>query len=255
MEEKIDKQYKLTIVTIVFNNVTEIETTILSVLQQKFRNIEYIIIDGGSTDGTVEIIKKYSSFITYWISESDDGIYNAMNKGIKIATGEWIMFLNAGDYLYSHNTLESIFQTSYKNVDVIYGDICFVYPNAEKIKKSDKNLSNFHRYLPIFHPSTFVKTSIMKRYMYDENYKIAADYKFLYSLYRNKYVFQKVDIIVSYFDINGISNKNKLLAMKENFKVRSLEKKHIWIPKFLLYSIYHFLKNLNQNHLKKAMFI
>ena len=99
---------KITIVTISYNIVTYIEKTILSVVNQTYPNIEYIVIDGGSTDGTLDVIKKYSDKITYWVSESDKGIYDAMNKGIDAATGDWINFMNAGDVFYHNNVIDEI---------------------------------------------------------------------------------------------------------------------------------------------------
>ena len=99
---------KISVITVAYNASRYIETTILSVINQTYSNIEYIIIDGGSTDGTVDIIKKYSNKISYWISEPDKGIYDAMNKGINKATGEWINFMNAGDTFHNPDTLSAV---------------------------------------------------------------------------------------------------------------------------------------------------
>lgn len=113
----------ISVVTVSYNAVSTIEQTILSVINQTYPHIEYIIIDGGSTDGTVDIIKKYADKIAYWVSEPDKGIYDAMNKGIKVATGEWINFMNSGDCLYRNDTIEKILNKSSttNNVSIIYG--------------------------------------------------------------------------------------------------------------------------------------
>ena len=122
----------ISVVTVSYNAVSVIEQTIFSVINQTYPNVEYIIIDGGSTDGTVDIIKKYADKITYWVSEPDKGIYDAMNKGIELATGEWINFMNAGDSFYSFSILELIFgQTIFSN-DIIYGDTLFLAPRSEE---------------------------------------------------------------------------------------------------------------------------
>jgi glycosyltransferase involved in cell wall biosynthesis len=118
-----DKKPIITVITVARNCEDTIEDTIVNVINQKFRNIEYIIIDGASSDNTLEIIKKYERSIDYWISELDNGIYDAMNKGIDLATGDWINFMNAGDSFYNYNLFSTIFdQFEYNKFDVIYGD-------------------------------------------------------------------------------------------------------------------------------------
>lgn len=113
----------ISVVTVSYNTVATIEQTILSVINQTYPNIEYIIIDGGSTDGTIEIIKKYENRIHFWISEPDNGIYDAMNKGIDKATGQWINFMNAGDCFHDNKVLESLFgENNYDNCIAIYGN-------------------------------------------------------------------------------------------------------------------------------------
>ncbi len=114
-------QPKVSIVTVVYNDAKGLEKTIKSVINQTYKNVEFIIIDGGSTDGTVEIIKKYEDYIDYWVSEEDKGIYDAMNKGIKAATGTWINFMNAGDVFVDCEVLSSIDFLAYQNLYLIYG--------------------------------------------------------------------------------------------------------------------------------------
>lgn len=127
----------ITIITVAYNAVKDIENTILSVLNQTYPNIEYIIIDGGSTDGTLDIIKKYEDKISYWVSEADKGIYDAMNKGALKATGEWLNFMNAGDTFYDQQVLEKVFKDNdWSDADVIYGDINIEYPKKKKVKKT-----------------------------------------------------------------------------------------------------------------------
>lgn len=116
------KKSKVTVVTVVFNNKDGIRGTIESVINQTFP-LEYIIIDGGSTDGTVDIIKEYDAQIDYWVSEPDNGIYDAMNKGIKAATGEWILFMNSGDTFHNEYVVERIFHNHIMTMLALFGEI------------------------------------------------------------------------------------------------------------------------------------
>ena len=145
----------ISIVTVSYNAVLTIEQTILSVINQTYPNVEYIIIDGGSTDGTVDIIKKYANKIAYWVSEPDKGIYDAMNKGGLKATGDFIQFLNAGDWFENEYVIEKIFKDWYKRVDVIYGDMIIRRSDGVYYAKA-QDLSHFENDFPLFHPSTFI---------------------------------------------------------------------------------------------------
>ncbi|ROT05017.1 glycosyltransferase, partial [Muribaculaceae bacterium Isolate-104 (HZI)] len=112
---------KISVVTVCYNAADSIEQTMLSVLNQSYPYIEYIVIDGGSTDGTVDIIKKYADRLAYWVSEPDKGIYDAMNKGIAAATGSYINFMNSGDSFYDNRVVEAIFKDGCDSADIIYG--------------------------------------------------------------------------------------------------------------------------------------
>ena len=149
----------ISVVTVSYNAVLTIEQTILSVINQTYPNVEYIIIDGGSTDGTVDIIKKYADKIAYWVSEPDKGIYDAMNKGGLKATGDFIQFLNAGDWFENEHVIEKIFKDWYKRVDVIYGDMIIRRSDGVYYAKA-QDLSHFENDFPLFHPSTFIARSV-----------------------------------------------------------------------------------------------
>ena len=127
---------KITIITVSYNAATSIEPTILSVINQTYPNIEYIVIDGGSNDGTVDIIKKYQNKISYWVSEPDKGIYDAMNKGIRMATGDWINFMNAGDTFFCDTSLNLLFiPEPESDIDIIYGDTEFIYAFGKYVRQ------------------------------------------------------------------------------------------------------------------------
>lgn len=198
----------ISIVTVCFNAVNNIEETILSVISQSYENIEYIIIDGGSTDGTVDIIKKYESKIHYWISEPDKGIYDAMNKGIDKAIGEWINFMNAGDSFCDNNTVEQCVLSikNNSNTDIIYGDTIAIFKNG-KFLSTPKNINLLNKHTVFCHQSSFIKTSVASKYKFDVKYKILADYNLFRKLYFSNYIFKYINIPISNYEAeNGISS-------------------------------------------------
>jgi glycosyltransferase involved in cell wall biosynthesis len=153
-----------------------------SVLNQTFQDFEYIVIDGGSTDGSVNLIRKSKDSLAYWISEKDTGIYNAMNKGIKQARGEYLLFLNSGDYLYKEDVLDRIIEKQLKS-DIIYGDMILDLEDIDSrkmIKIKEKKISQYFfmkNSLP--HPCSFIKKSLFDKIgLYNESLKIVADYEF-----------------------------------------------------------------------------
>jgi glycosyltransferase involved in cell wall biosynthesis len=214
------KDITITVVTVSYNAKEVIEQTILSVIEQTYPRIEYIIIDGGSTDGTVEIIKKYESKIAYWASEPDKGIYDAMNKGLDKATGDWINFMNAGDCFYDKFTVEkAVNRFHLLSPAVVYGD--FVSKTSIGLfpqKLTPFFLSNKYIYgKDICHQSVFVKTILAKAIRFDLNYPISADFKMLYEIYKLNYPFFYISEPVAIFEVeNGISINNAMRAYKEN---------------------------------------
>lgn len=228
----------ITIITVCYNASSTIEQTILSVINQTYSNIEYIIIDGNSTDGTVDTIKKYENKISHWISEPDKGIYDAMNKGIKSATGEWINFMNSGDTFYSNTILNEIFLNSVFSCDVIYGNTNYIYSNGNVIKKAGKITSK--KYMPFTHQSSFVKTSLLKSFGFDCQYKICADRNFFYQLYLNKKKFKQIDYIISNYEAEeGISSINTNILYLEIGKIENKTSNIIWRINYFIRSIYN----------------
>jgi glycosyltransferase involved in cell wall biosynthesis len=212
---------KLSIITINLNNFSGLEKTIQSVIDQTFKDYEYIVIDGNSMDGSVEIIKKYSSGINYWISEPDTGIYNAMNKGIRKAQGEYCLFLNSSDYLISSATLQDVFNeiSNMNPADIFYSDlirtdgILIKYPNNLSIK--DLVLST------ISHQNSLIKRSLFYDHgFYNEDLIIASDWEFfLYEFWKYKSNFIHIKTNISIFDINGISFNNTPERSAENITI------------------------------------
>ncbi|MFD1769671.1 glycosyltransferase family 2 protein [Sphingobacterium suaedae] len=213
---------KLTIVTINLNNMLGLAKTLMSIQSQTTPNFEYIIIDGGSTDGSVDLIRDFSQ-VNHWVSEKDAGVYDAMNKGIKIAKGDYILFLNSGDTLFSSKTLENVLP-ELGTEDIIYGNLLlddktkpYVYHFPPKL--SFKYL--FHHFLG--HPSTFIKKNLFERFGYYETiYKIVADWAFMVRVIAKENVSTRgIDQIISIFDMNGMSadpkNTPAILEERETF--------------------------------------
>lgn len=202
----------ITIITVCFNAISSIEKTILSVINQTYPNIEYIIIDGSSTDGTIDVIKKYDDKITYWISEPDKGIYDAMNKGIDLAKGEWINFMNCGDTFYSKFIIENLIKRINSDSDIIYGDTSIQTAIGKYIKSA--SIVSERNYMPFVHQSSFVKTFILKNEMFDTNFKICADRNFFYQSFKKKFKFQYVKLVISNFEAEASFSSNNLIKLE-----------------------------------------
>lgn len=217
----------LSIVTICKNEVKRIEKTLFSVFEQTFKDYQYIIIDGGSNDGTKEIIRKYEHKFDVIISEPDDGIYNAMNKAIDYCRGEYIYFLNSGDILYSRNTLEKIFSYGIKG-EIVFGNIAIKELDGKQslLTMPNKLTIPFLSKKTIPHQATFTKKGLFEKVgKYEEKYTIAADYKFsLKAIYEKNCSVQYIPEIFAIFDCSGFGTLNvekrereKKLAQREVF--------------------------------------
>ncbi len=216
---------KISIITVVWNNKDTIKCAIDSVLNQTYKKIEYIIVDGASTDGTIDIIKSYGNKISRFISEPDDGLYDAMNKGIKVATGNIIGILNSDDFYIDNNVIKKVANIfKEKGVDSMFADLVYVKPNnLDKVVRyydSSKFLPNKFQYaLYPAHPTFFVKKEIYDKYgIFKTNYKIAADFDLMARfLYTNR---------ISYYYLNEAIIKMRLGGVSSSFSsvwINSLE--------------------------------
>lgn len=196
----------ISIITVSFNSAKTIEKTIESVINQTYKNIEYIIIDGGSTDGTLDIINKYKDKISYFISEKDGGIYDAMNKGSKIAKGEYLNFMNSDDYFFSDSSIEECIPHLGGINDIVYGDVEVRY---EKFKFIKRKLSPKYLWAaPANHQSSFIKRETMLNYGYNVSNNIVADYEFFLNVYYNKGKVLKINKTIASFSTGGYSQQN-----------------------------------------------
>ena len=208
---------KLSIITVNYNNVEGLRRTIESVILQTFKDYEWIIIDGGSK----ELIEQNQQYFSYWCSEKDKGVYHAMNKGIGHSTGEWIIILNSGDYLYSDNTLLEAVNAISDNVDIIYGDSVEDNKGYKKIVEA-QNDPGIMKYWPAYrHGSSLVRGELHRRELFDLSRKdlgYALDWELIHRLYVKGYVFKKVNTIIECYEKDGLSN-NEILNRWYNFKI------------------------------------
>jgi glycosyltransferase involved in cell wall biosynthesis len=187
-------------------------------MQQSYAGIEYIVIDGGSTDSSLQYVQEHSSKINYWVSEPDKGIYNAMNKGIIASSGEYLLFLNSGDVLYDKNTIETIID-SLSGSDLVIGKVMFDNTKQVNILPDDLTMLRFiEKSIP--HPSTFIKRELMLRHMYDESLKIVSDWKFFMQVVViDNATYRYLDEVIVLFETSGISSVNKTAVEIERKKV------------------------------------
>ena len=207
----------ISIVTINLNNKNGLRKTIESVVNQTyFDKIEYIIIDGGSTDGSVDVIKEYEDKISYWVSEPDSGIFNAMNKGVDVSNGEYSLYLNSGDYFNSYDIIEKVYDELDK--DIVYG-------NENKLKQGrtvilskypDVLEERFFKMTALPHQSTFIKTSLLKENKYSEDWKLLGDWKFFREMIMVKKVsYKHLPIVISNYGLDGVSTTQRNLHNTE----------------------------------------
>lgn len=213
----------ITVITVVFNCVESIENTITSIVNQNYKNLEYIIIDGGSVDGTIDIIKKYEDKIDYWQSEPDKGIYDAMNKAIDLSSGDYINFMNCGDIFVNNHILEDVVaDLNDEEYDVVFGDVINRWNIGDEIKKADEN-----SIMGFCHQSAFTSAKLLKKYKFDPTYRICADRNFYKQIYDNEVIRKKyINIPISIFQCeNSLSVDNNLKRFKENSKIENYSKR------------------------------
>ncbi|MEN8122835.1 MAG: glycosyltransferase family 2 protein [Bacteroidota bacterium] len=214
---------KLSIITISYNDSKNLERTIISVISQTYTDLEYIVVDGGSSDESPEIIKKYEAGINKWISEPDKGIYDAMNKGLKMATGDYILFLNAGDIFYSPETLEKIPFEKYPNADILYGETLSIDDNGNVLglnpKKLPHNLhwKHFRNGMVVCHQSILVKRTVAPEYNLE--YKLSSDVEWVLKCLKKSKQTVFTGTIIARFLVGGASKKRHGESLNERFNI------------------------------------
>lgn len=207
---------KVSIITVCLNSIKTIEQTICSVINQTYKNIEYIIIDGQSTDGTIDIIKKYEKHITRWISEPDKGIYDAMNKGISMATGEIIGIINSDDW-YEQQAVEKVMEVfANEQTDVVYGKLKIVHANGYMSEAKNGSLEQMVYRMVIPHPTSFVKREVYEKFgTFDIQYKIVADYELYLRWYLKNVLMKQTDDVLAYFREGGFTTDRAVECAEE----------------------------------------
>lgn len=207
-EIKVETPY-FSVITVVKNGASTIDRTISSVLSQTFSNFEYIILDGQSTDGTLDILNKYENEIDIVISEKDSGIYDAMNKGLTKATGNWVNFMNAGDTFYTPEIISDIFGSQIHPATVIYGGVEIIYPDLSRIEYPGSP-SKLWKGMQFSHQATFINTHYHRMHFYNTANKIAADLEFFYQAYQTKNIFFPTGRIIAKVITGGVSDVNRI---------------------------------------------
>ena len=244
---------KISIITINYNDKEGLRKTIESVISQTWQDFEFLVIDGNSSDGGKETILEYESKLDYWVSEPDKGVYNAMNKGIRKATGDFILFLNSGDLLHDKNVLEKVNTQINSDYGIYYGDVIVKKPNSERHKKYPEVLSFSYFYTnALCHQACFIKRSLFEEYFYyNEDYKIYSDGEFfIYTICAKNVPYKHIDLIVSDYDFTGISSNPKYSNIHDSERMQTIEK---YFP--LFYEDYKALSKLNSKRTQQLFHI
>lgn len=237
----------ISIITVVYNGEKYLEETIQSVINQTYDNVEYIIIDGGSTDGTLDIIKKYEQSIDYWVSERDSGIYDAMNKGISLFAGEYIWFMNSGDTIHNDDVLNKIFK-NFSTKDIYYGDTQLILPNKifGKLVKAPQeiNQKSFSNGMVVSHQALIVHQKLVG--LYNLKYKYVADHDWIIRALQQTSKTEYVRFPIANYLLDGFSQNNFGGCWKDRFLIINDHYGKVFL--FLNYLLY--LNALIKNKIK-----
>jgi glycosyltransferase involved in cell wall biosynthesis len=247
-------QPTLSVITVVYNNAADIERTLLSVINQTYPNIEYIVIDGASTDGTLQIIEKYTNKIAKLISEPDKGIYDAMNKGLALATGDYVIFMNSADEFYSAETVANVFAAA-PDADIYYGETEMIGANNENLgqrrHKAPENFTwrDFKYGMSISHQAIYIKRSLVKSY--DPKYQLSADIDWILYAAKKAKTIVNVHQYVAKYKVGGMSKHKHRQSLMERFDI--MKRYYGLVPTIFNHTIialnlgFYWLKNRRTN--------
>jgi glycosyltransferase involved in cell wall biosynthesis len=215
-------QPKLSIITVVFNDVRGIERTMLSVLDQTYSNIEYVVVDGASTDGTLAKIREYGARISKLLNEPDEGIYDAMNKGLAMATGDYVLFMNSGDELYNNQTVANVFASA-DDADIYYGETEMINDAGESLGQrrhkapAQLNWKSFKYGMSVSHQAIYIKRALIEPY--NRQYELSADIDWILNAVKKAKKIVNVNQYVAKYLVGGMSKKRHLQSLKERFAI------------------------------------
>jgi glycosyltransferase involved in cell wall biosynthesis len=212
----------ISVITVTYNRLGGLYETFSSVISQTYTNIEYIIIDGDSQDGTVNFLHQKDEMISYWVSEKDTGIYDAMNKGALAATGDWIIFMNSGDQFFSESTLAQVATHLDSSVDVVYGGFTSIVVDRYQTRvfqRVPQKLSDIWHHIPTCHQSIFVKTKLQVQFPFNTSFTWCADHDFLVRLYVGACSFKELPMMISKFDVSDRQSRDILTYTKERWRI------------------------------------
>ena len=245
---------ELSVITIVYNNAADIERTVLSVLNQTYVNIEYLIIDGGSDDGTLEIIAEYKDRVAVLISERDGGIYEAMNKGLELATGDYVLFMNSGDEIYAKDTVEKVFASA-EDADIYYGETEMYDQNGQNLgrrrHRTPENFTwkSFQLGMSISHQAIYIKKSLTQPF--DLKYRLSSDIDWIINAAKKAVKISNTHIYVAKYKVGGMSKLKHRQSLKERFLI--FVKHYNLIPTIFNHGLialrlaFYYLKNRRTN--------
>ena len=232
------KEPRVVVVTVCYNARKEIEQTLRSVVAQDYPNMEYIVVDGGSKDGTVDVLRKYDAKISRWVSESDRGIYDAMNKGVRLAEGDagWVIFMNAGDTFCSSDVISRMFSKPVEDgVGLLYGNVVWPTPWGTLKKNCEPRAGEAEH---LCHQCIFARMDLMKNIGFDLAYRVAADGRFFKAVKDLGQKFEHRPVFVANYDnFGGVSSLNRIRVFKEYANMRGIRPlSPRWLAQYLRYS-------------------
>lgn len=244
---------KISVITVNYNNDNGLKQTIESVISQTYSNIEFLIIDGGSNDNSLAIIKEYANQISYWVSEKDNGVYSAMNKGILKASGDYIIFMNSGDVFNDANVLNTVVPKFNTKAYFIYGNNYKKKENSKRLKTYPEKLSfSFFYGSSLNHQATFInKKAFTALFLYDENKKIVADWElFIVGICKENLPYQYINETICIYDFTGMSSNGKNISIIEKEKTDTFTK---YFPAFI--EDYKEVSQLNSKRIQQVLHI
>jgi glycosyltransferase involved in cell wall biosynthesis len=215
-----DQVTKISVITITLNAAHDLQKTLASIICQDYPDLELIVIDGGSKDGSPEVINMYKGHIACWISEPDGGIYDAMNKGLAKATGEWVNFMNAGDTFFDSHVLSAIFNQPMQNAQIIYGDSIAHYPAFRALRKALPP-EDLWKGMICCHQAMFFRTNLIRNNAYRPGLFFSADYEMIFRLYHSGNLFRYFHETIAVFDTRGTSNRKMAESARSNLEIVS----------------------------------